>query len=75
MNITDFMARSSSEETDGDLLDDDDSEHYVNVIVDHAVRKTLTLEEIAEASVVFRYSISTTSEKHFFRVMGKNRRN
>ena len=50
MNVTDFMSKSPSEEANGDLLDDDDAEHYVNMIVDHAVPKTLTLEEIAEAS-------------------------
>ena len=50
LNITDFMSRSPSEEADDHLLDDNDAEHYVNMIVDHAVPKTLMLEEIAEAS-------------------------
>ena len=50
MNTADFMSRSPSEEADDDLLDDDETGHYVNMIVDHAVPKTLTLEEIAEAS-------------------------
>ena len=44
------MSRSPSEEADDHLLDDDDAEHYVNMTVDHAVPKTSTLEEIAEAS-------------------------
>ena len=44
------MSRSPSEEADDDLLDEDDAEHYVNMIVDHAVPKTLKLEKIAEAS-------------------------
>ena len=44
------MSRSPSEEADDHLLDDDDAEHYVNMIVDHAIPKTLMLEEIAKAS-------------------------
>ena len=50
LNTTDFMSRSPSEEADGDLLDDDDAERYVNMIVDHAVPKALKLEEIAKAA-------------------------
>ena len=46
LNITDFMSGSPSEEADDHLLDDDDAEHYVNMIADHAVPKTLMLEEI-----------------------------
>ena len=37
------------EEADSDLLDDNDAEHYVNMIVDDAVPKTLMLEEIVKA--------------------------
>ena len=44
------MCRSPSEETDDDLRDDDDAENYINMIVDHAVPKTLMLKEIAKAS-------------------------
>ena len=50
LNITDFRSRSPSEEANGDLLDDNDAEHYVNMIVGHDVPETLMLEEIAEAS-------------------------
>ena len=49
LNITDFMSRSPSEEADDDLLDSDDAEHFINMIVDHAVRNTLMLEEIAQS--------------------------
>ena len=44
------MSQSHSEGADVNLLDDDDAEHYVNMINMINVRKTLTLEEIAEAS-------------------------
>ena len=43
------MSRYPLEEADSDLLDDNDAEHYVNMIVDHAVPKTLMLEEIVKA--------------------------
>ena len=51
------MSGSPSEEADGDLLDDDDTEHYVNMIVDHAVPKTLTLEESPKHRLqIFNYN-------------------